>query len=112
MLGRALASDSVTLAGEGCKECVVFILGCMSSPEDREQLIIITKLSKHPIPLIFSLKCNRQIKSGLSLERSETIPVGMGQVSLCPVAVPELLCGHWGREQWFLRAQGFLSTYF
>lgn len=76
---------------------------CMSSTEDRKQLVIITKLSKHPIPLIFSLKCNRQIKSRLSLERNEMIPVGIGQVSLCPVAVPELVCGHQSKEQWFLR---------
>lgn len=63
----------------------------MSSTEDRKQLIIITKLSKHPIPLIFSLKCDSQMKSRLSLQRSEIIPVGTGQVSLCPVAVPELV---------------------
>lgn len=84
----------------------------MSSTEDRKKLSIITKLCKHPIPLIFSLKCNRQIKSRLSLERNGVIPLGIGQVSLCPGAVPELVCGYQGKEQWFLRAWGCLSTYF
>lgn len=83
----------------------------MSSTEDRKQLGTITKLCKHPIPLIFSLKCNRQIKSRLSLKRNEVIPVGMGQVSLCPGAVPELVCGHQGKEQWFLRAWGCIHCF-